>query len=482
MGGGRGGGDRTNWDAPYIVSPHLHTRLYWGSNYLYRSDDRGDSWTRVSPDLSRQLDWNILPIMGKVWPAGSIALHESTTALSNIVSISESPLLEGLLYVGTDDGLVQVSEDGSKTWRRVEDFPGVPKWTYVSSVYASPRDSNVVFATLNNWQVGDYKAYIVKSTDRGRTWTNISGDLPAKHDVWAMAQDRVNGDLLFAGTEFGLFFTVDGGKHWIQLKGGMPRIQVRDLQIQTRENDVVMATFGRGFWILDDYSALREVNADTMAAEARLFPLRQTYSQHSLEARGRPEADGIGEAERRATTPRRIRRWAPSSPTTSAKRWRLMRNWCSISRTAPAGRFDAWSCRSRSRTAPCGRGTSVLIRPARPAVGEAGAAVAAAEQVAPAAPEPPALVRPSWRSRCRRPRGRWSAGSPSARGAEFRRWARRRSARRSRPLHSDVVEARRHHAHADGPVADVPGDSAARAELHDVSITARWRPPTTWFD
>ncbi len=208
----RRGGDRTNWDAPYIISPHSSKRLYWASNRLYRSDDRGDSWTVVSPDLSRNLNRDEIPIMGKLWPADSIARNTSTTALSNIVSLDESPLFEGLIYVGTDDGLVQVTEDGGKNWRRVEDFPGVPKWTYVTDVFASPRDANTVFATLNNWQRGDYKPYVVKSADRGRTWTNITGNLPERHDVWSIIQDHVNGDLLFAGTEFGLFASFDGGK------------------------------------------------------------------------------------------------------------------------------------------------------------------------------------------------------------------------------------------------------------------------------
>jgi hypothetical protein len=276
-GGGRGGGpgaDRPNWDAPYITSNHSATRLYWGSQYLYRTDDRGESWVRVSPDLTRNLNWQELPIMGKVWPQGSIALHESTTNLSNIVSIDESPLLDTLLIIGTDDGLVQITEDGGKTWRRVEDFPGVPKWAYVSDVLASPLDANVMFVTLNNWQRGDYKPYIVRSNDRGRTWTNITGNIPDKHDVWAIAQDHVAPNLLFAGTEFGLMFTVDGGRDWIKLTGDMPPAQVRDLQIQKRESDVVMATFGRGFWVLDDYSPLREVSAQAMSEEARLFPTR----------------------------------------------------------------------------------------------------------------------------------------------------------------------------------------------------------------
>lgn len=309
-GSGSGGGaappdpsaDRVNWDAPYIVSPHDHTRLYWGSNYLYKSEDRGDTWQRISPDLTRKLDYHVMPIMGKVWDGCAIAYHESTTALSTIVSISESPLVGGLLYVGTDDGLIQVSEDGGKNWRRVEEFPGVPKWTYVSDVYASPRDEDTVFATFNNWQTGDYKPYVAKSTDRGKTWTNITGDLPGKHDVWALAQDTVNGDLLFAGTEFGLFFTVDGGQHWTQLKGGMPREQVRDLQIQARENDVVMATFGRGFWILDDYSPLREITAQTLAEPARLFPLRHAY-EFTPWGLGQAGSAGIGPLGGNYTTP-----------------------------------------------------------------------------------------------------------------------------------------------------------------------------------
>ncbi len=193
------------------------------------------------------------------------------------MSIDESPLLDGLLYVGTDDGLLQVTEDGGRNWRRVEDFPGVAKWAYVADVWASHRDSNVVFAALNNWQRGDYKPYLVRSDDRGRTWTNITGNLPDKHDTWAIAQDHVNSNLLFAGTEFGLFFSVDAGRRWTQLRGGMPPAQVRDLDIQKRESDVVMATFGRGFWILDDYSALREVTAETLGQEARLFPMRHAY-------------------------------------------------------------------------------------------------------------------------------------------------------------------------------------------------------------
>ncbi len=270
--------DRTNWDAPFVLSPHNPARIYFASQFLYRSDDRGDSWTKISPDLSRNLSRDTLPIMGKVWPRGSVALNVSTTDLSNAVAVDESPVLEGLLWVGTDDGLVQVSEDGGKNWRRIDAFPGVPKFSYVSDVHASPRDANTVFVTLNNWQRGDYAPYVVKSADRGRTWTNISANLPAKHDVWTIAQDHVNADLLFVGTEFGLFTSVDGGKSYVQLKNGLPITQVRDLTLQKRESDVVLATFGRGFYVLDDYSALREITPATMAEEARLYPMRHAYA------------------------------------------------------------------------------------------------------------------------------------------------------------------------------------------------------------
>lgn len=280
--GGRGGGgfenERANWDAPYIVSPHNAKSLLWATNYLYRTEDRGDTWTRISPDLTRRLDANEVSIMGKQWdPAKTVGFNRATTALSNIVSIDESPVVSGLIYVGTDDGVMQVTEDNGKNWRKIEDFPGVPKYTYVSDVMASPLDANVVYATLNDWQRGNYKPYVVKSTDRGRTFTNVTNNLPDRHPTWAIVQDFVNPNLLFLGTEYGLFFTVDGGARWVQMKGGMPTIQVRDLDIQKRENDLVLGTFGRGFYVLDDYSALRGVTAQSMSQEAELLPLRHAY-------------------------------------------------------------------------------------------------------------------------------------------------------------------------------------------------------------
>lgn len=268
-------GLRWQWDAPLLVSPHSHTRLYFAANKLFRSDDRGDSWRVVSPDLTRQLDRNTFPVMGKVWSVDAVAKNSSTTIYGNIVTVDESPVQEGLLYVGTDDGLVQVSEDGGATWRKVERFPGVPERTYVNMVLASRHDANTVFAVFNNHKNGDFKPYLLRSTDRGRTWTSISGDLPERGNAFAVAQDHVAPDLLFAGTEFGVYASRDGGAGWVELTGGgFPTAAVRDLAIHTRENDLVLATFGRGFWVLDDYAPLREATPETLAKDAHLFAVR----------------------------------------------------------------------------------------------------------------------------------------------------------------------------------------------------------------
>jgi hypothetical protein len=282
--GGRGGGgnaDRANWDVPYIVSPHSPMRLYWATNYVYRSDDRGDSWTRISGDISRNLNPADVPIMGKKWdPQTTVSWGNATTALSNAVSLDESPLLEGLIYVGTDDGLLQITEDGGKNWRKVESFPGAPAGTYVSDVEPSPRDANVVFVALNDWQRGNYAPYLYRSDDRGKTFVSITGDLPkTRNNVWTVAQDFRNSNLLFLGTEFALWTSVDGGKHWVQLKTGLPTAQIRDIAIQKRESDLAIGTFGRSFYILDDYSALREVTNDSLGQEAQLYPTRDAAFQ-----------------------------------------------------------------------------------------------------------------------------------------------------------------------------------------------------------
>ena len=264
-------GLRWHWDSPLIISPHSHTRLYFGSQRLYRSDDRGDSWKPVSPDLSRQVDRNKLQMMGRVWSIDAVAKNTSTSFFGTIVSLSESPAREGLLYAGTDDGLIHVSEDGGGSWRNVESFPGVPEMSFVSHVEASRHNAAVVYASFNNHKAGDFKPYLLKSSDGGRNWSSIAGNLPERGSVWAIAEDHVNPDLLFVGTEFGAFFTLDGGKKWLKF-GGLPTIPVRDIAIHRKENDLVLATFGRGFYVLDDYSPLRDA-VKTVEQRIALLPV-----------------------------------------------------------------------------------------------------------------------------------------------------------------------------------------------------------------
>ncbi len=268
---------RYNWDAPFIISPHSRNRLYFAGHKLYRTDNRGDDWKTVSGDLSRQIDRNTLPVMGKIWGPDAIAKHQSTALWGNASALAESPKKEGLIYIGTDDGLIQVTEDGGKNWRKADKIEGIPEMSYVSRILASNHDANTVYALFNNHQNGDFKPYAVKSADAGKTWTAINGNLPERGSLYAIAEDHVNPKLLFMGTEFGFFFSVDGGAKWIQMKGNLPTVAVRDIAIQKRENDLVIATFGRGFYVLDDYTPLRAVNATALEQPSQLFPVKDAF-------------------------------------------------------------------------------------------------------------------------------------------------------------------------------------------------------------
>jgi photosystem II stability/assembly factor-like uncharacterized protein len=265
---------RWNWDTPFIISPHLHTRIYMASDKLYRSDDRGDSWQVISGQLSRDLDRDKLPVMGKVWGIDAVAKNASTAFFGNASAVAESQKKDGLLYVGTDDGLVNITEDGGKNWRRIEKFPGVADMAYVSRIITSNHDADTAYVSFDNHQNADFKPYLLKTTDAGRTWVSLAGNLPKNGPVLAIAEDHVNPSLLFAGTEFGLFFTIDGGQKWIQLKGGLPTIAVRDLNIQKRENDLVVGTFGRGIYVLDNYAPLRSIKPELLRQEAAVFPVK----------------------------------------------------------------------------------------------------------------------------------------------------------------------------------------------------------------
>jgi photosystem II stability/assembly factor-like uncharacterized protein len=271
--------ERFNWDAPILVSPHSPARLYYASQRVWRSDDRGDSWRAVSGDLTRNQDRMTLPLMGRQWSWDSPWDMVAMSTFNTITSLAESPKAEGLLYAGTDDGLIQVSEDGGKSWRKVEvgSLPGVPAAAFVNDLKADLHDADTVYAALDDHKSGNFRPYLLMSTDRGRTWRSIAGDLPDRHLVWRVVQDHVKPDLLFAGTEFGIFFTIDGGRRWMKLGGDVPAIAFRDLAIQRRENDLVGGSFGRGLFVLDDYSGLREVTEEALSREAVLFPTRRAW-------------------------------------------------------------------------------------------------------------------------------------------------------------------------------------------------------------
>ncbi len=271
---------RWNWDAPLMISPHSSKRLYFAAQKIFRSDDRGDSWTAVSPDLTRKVDRSRLKIMDKVQSVDAVARNASTSVYGNIVAFAESPKAEGLLYVGTDDGLLQTSEDGGKVWRKLDRFPGVPDLTYVSCLSASPHQAGTLYAAFDNHKEGDFKPYLLRSRDRGRTWESIAAGLPERGSVYTVREDPAREGLLYCGTEFGLHFSLDAGQTWSKFSS-LPPIAVKDLAIQSREGDLVAATFGRGFYILDDLTALREARPEQLGEEAHLFGLRpaQAYIQ-----------------------------------------------------------------------------------------------------------------------------------------------------------------------------------------------------------
>jgi len=277
---------RWNWNTPLVMSPFSNTRIYTAANKLFRSDDRGNSWKEISGDLTAQIDRNKWPVMGKFWPSDAVGKDVSTSLYGTIVSLDESPVKENLLYVGTDDGLIQVTEDGGKNWRKTEKFEGVPENTYVSDVFASRFDQNVVFASFDNILRDDFKPYIFKSTDKGVTWTSIATNLPANGTVHCIQQDFVNPDLIFVGTEFGVFFTIDGGKSWTQIKEGIPTISIKDMTIQKRECDLIVASFGRGYFILDDYSPLRMINKAFFEKEGQLFKVKDALMYLPTDVKG----------------------------------------------------------------------------------------------------------------------------------------------------------------------------------------------------
>jgi photosystem II stability/assembly factor-like uncharacterized protein len=285
---------RWNWNSPLAVSHHKNTRLYYASQVLFKTDDRGDNWQPISGDLTRNVDRNKLKVMDKVWSIDAVAKNKSTSSYGSIVSFSESPLNDQLLYTGSDDGLLKRTKNGGQSWKTMDWPSKVPDMTYVSDLEASLHDQNVVFASFDNHKKGDYKPYIYMSDDQGKSWDSITGDLPKKGTVYTIAQDHVNANLLFAGTEFGIFFSQNKGENWIQLKGGLPTIAVRDIDIQRRESDLAIATFGRGIYILDNYAPLRVPAKKVVKSAATLFQVKDALQFVTVNPLGYEDGGHLG--------------------------------------------------------------------------------------------------------------------------------------------------------------------------------------------
>lgn len=284
--------ERWNWDSPLLISPHDNNRLYFGSQRVWRSENKGNSWTPTSQDLTTDTNRYELETMdNRVWSSDALYDTGAMSKYATLTSIAESPKAEGLLYTGSDDGLIHISEDGGEHWRKSGALPQVRERSFITDIETSSHDANTVFAVADSHKFGDFSPYIFISTDRGRTWKSISGDLPAGTIVWVLKQDHVKEKLLFIGTEYGIYFSPNKGTNWIKLDGGVPTIAFRDLELHQRDNDLVGATFGRGFYILDDYSPLRELSNAVNQKSNRLFSVRDAWwfvPSVPMQAKGMP--------------------------------------------------------------------------------------------------------------------------------------------------------------------------------------------------
>ncbi len=296
--------ERWNWDSPLLISPHNNKRLYFGSQRVWRSEDQGNSWTPISKDLTTDTNrYELQTIDNRVW--GSDALYD-TGAMSKyatLTTLAESPVVEGLLYTGSDDGLIHISEDGGQSWQKSGALPKIRVRSFINDIEASPHNANTVFAVIDSHKFGDFSPYIFISTDRGRSWESISGDLPSGTIVWVLKQDYQNENLLFIGTEYGIYFSPNKGANWIKLDAGVPTIAFRDLELHERDSDLVGATFGRGFYVLDDYSALRALSTITDQYTNQLFSVRDAWwyvPSVPMQAKGMP---GQGTTSYRAENP-----------------------------------------------------------------------------------------------------------------------------------------------------------------------------------
>jgi len=267
---------RFQWNSPIVISAYDNRTIYYGGNFLFKSTDRGDGWTKISPDLTTGVDRNGLQIMGKVPDKNTRSRHDGVQQFPAITTVSESPVNRNVLWAGTDDGNVQVSRDGT-TWKNVADkVPGLPKGTYVSRIVASKENEAAAYATFDGHRNGDFKVYVYMTSDFGETWRSIVSNLPQNTGVVSVIREHPrNPNLLFVGTEFGLFASIDRGGNWTQIKLNLPTVPVDDIQIHPRENDLILATHGRSIWVMDDITALEQMNESVLSSSIHLFDTRQ---------------------------------------------------------------------------------------------------------------------------------------------------------------------------------------------------------------
>ena len=273
---------RFNWSTPMLLSPHDSDVVYYGGNMLFKTTDRGHGWQVISPDLTGNQEWKKLPIMGVERNDETLARDYGVNAFGTLTTIAESPLEAGVLYVGSDDGYVQVTRDGGQTWENLMDRFGLPGPRWVNRVIASHHAAGTAYVAFDGHQDDDFRPYLFKTMDYGGRWTGVSGDLPAGTVINALAEHPRNADLLFAGTESGLFVTVNGGRHWVLVHGSLPRVPIDDVIINARENDVILGTHGRSIIVLDDIALLEELTAAVLESEAHLFSLRTATQYHEM--------------------------------------------------------------------------------------------------------------------------------------------------------------------------------------------------------
>jgi photosystem II stability/assembly factor-like uncharacterized protein len=272
---------RFQWTSPFIISHFDSKTLYLGGNYVFKSTDRGDSWTRLGPDLTTGVDRNKMAILGKMPDRDMLSRHDGVTSYPNITTLSESPVRAGVLWAGTDDGNVQVTRDG-KTWTNIT-IPGVPKGTYVSRVLASKYAEGTAFVAFDGHRGNDFNPWLFMTSDFGEHWTNVSAGINGSLQV--IVEHFRNQNLLFAGTEFGLFVSFNRGKNWQELKNNLPRVPVDDILIHPRENDLILGTHGRSIWILDDITPLEQLTDEVLTTEAHLFDVRPAAEWRMMDAK-----------------------------------------------------------------------------------------------------------------------------------------------------------------------------------------------------